>query len=96
MQLTARGGLFLSPLRRGFFVWETPGDLKKEKLAGRETFLEKGSPSPRPSLPKTFAARPAGMSALVFRAKGLNPLLLSPAVRDARFHYRISKSWPPA
>ncbi len=30
--------------------------MKKEKLAGRETFLEKGSPSPRPSLPKTFAA----------------------------------------
>ena len=29
--------------------------MKKEKLAGRETFLEKGSPSPRPSLPKTFA-----------------------------------------
>ena len=56
MQLKARGGLFLSPLRRGFFVWETPGDLKKEKLAERETFLEKGSPSPRPSLPKTFAA----------------------------------------
>ena len=32
-----------------------PGDLKREKLAERETFLEKGSPSPRPSLPKTFA-----------------------------------------
>ncbi|WP_303868176.1 hypothetical protein, partial [Desulfovibrio piger] len=100
LQLSARGGLFLSPLRRGFFCFgdgrQIPEDVKKEKFAGRKTFLEKGSPSPRPSLPKTFAARPAGMSALVFRAKGLNPLLLSPAVRDARFHYRISKSWPPA
>ena len=32
-----------------------PRDLKREKLAERETFLEKGSPSPRPFLPKTFA-----------------------------------------
>ncbi|WP_304045540.1 hypothetical protein, partial [Desulfovibrio piger] len=31
-----------------------PGDLEKEKLAGRETFLEKGSPSPRPLLSKNF------------------------------------------
>ena len=58
MQLSARGGLFLSPLRRGFFCFgdgrQAPGDLKKEKLAGRKTFLGKGSPSPRPSLPKTF------------------------------------------
>ena len=56
--LSARGS-FLSPLRRGFFCFgdgrQAPGDLKKEKLAGRKTFLEKGSPSPRPSLPKTFA-----------------------------------------
>ncbi|WP_304040088.1 hypothetical protein, partial [Desulfovibrio piger] len=54
-----RGGLFLSPLRRGFFCFgdgrQTPENLKEEKLAGRETFLEKDSPSPRPSLPKTFA-----------------------------------------
>ena len=74
MQLTARGGLFLSPLRRGFFCFgdgrQAPEDVKREKLAERETFLEKGSPSPRPSLPKTFAAGPAGMSALVFRATG--------------------------
>ena len=59
MQLTARGGLFLSPLRRGFFV--------------RETFLEKGSPSPRPSLPKTFVGGPAGMSALVSVQQGESP-----------------------
>ena len=48
----------MSPLRRGFFCFgdgrQTPGDLKREQLAGRKTFLEKGSPSPRPSLPKTF------------------------------------------
>ena len=30
-----------------------------EKLAGRETFLEKGSPSPCPTLPKTFVDGPA-------------------------------------
>ena len=36
---------------RGFFVLV-------EKLAGRENFLEKGSPSPCPSLPKTFAGEP--------------------------------------
>lgn len=34
---------------------------------------EKGSPSPRPSLPKTFAARPAGMSALVSVQQGESP-----------------------
>ncbi|MBR2610451.1 hypothetical protein, partial [Desulfovibrio sp.] len=72
--LSARGGLFLcsSPCwrtvgyerflalhvilivpgtSRGFFVLV-------EKLAGRETFLEKGSPSPCPTLPKTFAGGP--------------------------------------
>ena len=58
---SARGS-FLSPLRRGFFCFgdgrQAPADLKREKLAGREIFLEKGSPSPRPSLPKTFAAGP--------------------------------------
>ena len=36
---------------RGFFVLV-------EKLAGRENFLEKGSPSPYPSLPKTFVGEP--------------------------------------
>ena len=60
MQLTARGGLFLSPVHRGFFCFgdgrQTIEDVKREQLAGRETFLEKGSLSPRPSLPKTFAA----------------------------------------
>lgn len=67
----------MSPLRRGFFCfgdgWQAPEDLKREKLAGRETFLEKGSPSPRPSLPKTFAAGTARMSALVFRTTGESP-----------------------
>jgi len=33
----------LSPLRRGFFCFgdarQTPEDVKREKLAGRETFL---------------------------------------------------------
>ena len=59
MQLTARGGLFLSPLRRGFFCFgdgrQAPEDLKREKLAERETFLEKGSPSPPRAPP--FRAR---------------------------------------
>ncbi|WP_304020537.1 hypothetical protein, partial [Desulfovibrio piger] len=59
LQLTARGGLFLSPVHRGFFCFgdgrQTIEDVKREQLAGRETFLEKGSLSPRPSLPKTFA-----------------------------------------
>ena len=59
MQLTARGGLFLSPVHRGFFWFgdgrQTIEDVKREQLEGRETFLEKGSLSPRPSLPKTFA-----------------------------------------
>ena len=77
-----------------------PEDVKKEKFAGkfagRKTFLEKGSPSPRPSLPKTFAARPAGMSALVFRATGGIPSCLPQTARDVRFHHRISKSCPPA
>ena len=41
---------------------QTPADLKKETLAGRETFLEKGSPSPYPSLPKTFAGGPVQKS----------------------------------
>ena len=75
MQLTARGVFFYAfPLwgataryerflalhvilivpgtSRGFFVLV-------EKLAGRETFLEKGSPSPYPSLPKTFVGESA-------------------------------------
>ena len=43
--LSARGS-FLSPLRRGFFCFgdgrQTLEDLKREQLAGRETFLEKG------------------------------------------------------
>ncbi|MDY3880304.1 MAG: hypothetical protein SOZ39_04110, partial [Desulfovibrio piger] len=30
-----------------------------EKFAGRETFLEKGSPSPCPSFPKTFVGESA-------------------------------------
>ena len=93
-------GLLLSPLRRGFFCFgdgrQIPEDVKKEKFAGRKTFLEKGSPSPRPSLPKTFAARPAGMSALVFRATGGIPSCLPQTARDVRFHHRISKSCPPA
>ena len=59
---SARGS-FLSPLRRGFFCFgdgrQAPGDLKREQLAGRETFLEKGSPSPCPTLPKIFAGGPA-------------------------------------
>ncbi len=29
-----------------------PEDVKKEKFAGRKTFLEKGSPSPRPPFQK--------------------------------------------
>ena len=57
--LSARGSFFI-PAPPGIFCLgdarQTPGDLKKEKLTERETFLEKGSPSPRPSLPKTFAA----------------------------------------
>ena len=41
----------------------TPENLKQAKIlgensAGRETFLEKGSPSPCPTLPKTFAGGP--------------------------------------
>ena len=71
--LSARGSFFI-PAPSGIFLFgdgrQTPEDVKREKLAERETFLEKGSPSPRPSLPKTFAAGPAGMSALVFRATG--------------------------
>ena len=75
MLLKARGGLFLSPLRRGFFCFgdgrQTPEDLKKEKLTERETFLEKGSPSPRPSLPKTFAGGAAGMGEPVKKRRRL-------------------------
>ena len=52
---------------------QASGDLKREQLAGRETFLEKGSPSPRPSLPKTFVGGPAGMSALVSVQQGESP-----------------------
>ena len=32
---------------------------ERENVAGRETFLEKGPPSPCPTLPKTFAGGPA-------------------------------------
>ena len=75
MQLTARGGLLLSPLRRGFFCFgdgrQMPEDVKKEKFAGRKTFLEKGSPSPRPSLPKTFAGGAAGMGEPVKKRRRL-------------------------
>ena len=35
------------------------GENLGENVAGRETFLEKGSPSPCPTLPKTFAGGPA-------------------------------------
>ncbi|MGF0059879.1 hypothetical protein ACQRCW_10445, partial [Desulfovibrio sp. SGI.082] len=52
---------------------QTPGDVKKEQLAGRATFLEKGSPSPHPSLPKTFAGESAVMSALVSVQQGESP-----------------------
>ena len=38
-----------------------------EKFAGRESFLEKGSPSPYPSLPKTFA----GESAQGWKVRGV-------------------------
>lgn len=41
---------------------QTPADLKREMLAERETFSEKGSPSPYPSLPKTFAGGPVQKS----------------------------------
>ena len=34
------------------------GENLRENVAGRETFLEKGSPSPCPTLPKTFAGGP--------------------------------------
>lgn len=34
------------------------------------------------------------MLALVFRAKGVKSLLLSPGRRDVRFHYRISIRGP--
>ena len=58
---SARGSFFV-PAPPGIFLFgdgrQTPEDLKGEKLAGRETFLEKGPPSPHPSLPKTFAGRP--------------------------------------
>ena len=62
-----REGVFfyaLSPVeRRGAPLWIVPGTagdffVLVEKLAGRETFLEKGSPSPCPTLPKTFAGEP--------------------------------------
>ena len=85
----------MSPLRRGFFCFgngrQTLEDVKREQLARRGTFLEKGSPSPRSFLPKTFAAGPAGMSALVFRATGGIPFCFPQTARDARFYYRISK-----
>ena len=97
--LSARGSFFI-PAPPGIFLFGRrqagPGDVKREQLAGRATFLKKGSPSPRPSLPKTFAARPAGMSALVFRATGGIPSCLPQTARDVRFHHRISKSCPPA
>jgi len=48
-----------------------PEDVKKEKFAGRKTFLEKGSPSPRPSLPKTFAGGAAGMGEPVKKRRRL-------------------------
>ena len=45
--LSARGSFFV-PAPPGIFLFRGrqagPGDLKKEKLAGKETFLEKGSP----------------------------------------------------
>ena len=59
--LSARGSFFV-PAPPGIFLFRGrqagPGDLKRDQLAGRETFLEKGPPSPHPSLPKTFAGRP--------------------------------------
>jgi hypothetical protein len=53
-----REGVFFYPRSAGdllFWGRQASGDLKREQRAGRGTFLEKGSPSPRPSLPKTFA-----------------------------------------
>ena len=56
--LSARGSFFV-PAPPGIFCLgdarQTIEDVKREQLARRETFLEKGSPSPHPSLPKTFA-----------------------------------------
>ena len=56
---TARYERFLA-LHVILIVPGTAGDffVLVEKFAGRETFLEKGSPSPCPSLPKTFAGEP--------------------------------------
>ena len=62
--LSARGSFFVPAPPGIFLFWDgrqASGDLKREKLAGRETFLEKGSPSPRPALPKTFVGGSAGM-----------------------------------
>ena len=73
---SARGS-FLSPLRRGFFCFgdgrQTIEDVKREQLARRETFLEKGSLSPRPSLPKTFAAGLRGCRRLCSVQQGESP-----------------------
>ena len=67
---SARGAFFV-PAPPGIFCFgdgrQAPGDLKREKLAGRETFLEKGSPSPYPSLPKTFAGGPVQKSVTLGR-----------------------------
>ena len=62
---TARYERFLA-LHVILIVPGTAGDffVLVEKFAGRETFLEKGSPSPCPSLPKTFAGEPARMESL--------------------------------
>lgn len=68
MQLSARGGLFLCSSPCGA-PWCLALDRPRyqpgiflfwwKSLAGRRTFLEKGSPSPYPSLPKTFTGEPA-------------------------------------
>ena len=57
---TARYERFLA-LHVILIVPGTAGDffVLVEKFAGRETFLEKGSPSPCPTLPKTFVGESA-------------------------------------
>ena len=58
--VTARYERFLA-LHVILIVPGTAGDffVLVEKFAERETFLEKGSPSPCPTLPKTFTGGPA-------------------------------------
>ena len=84
-----REGVFFCPRSAGdllFWGRQASGDLKREQRAERETFLEKGSPSPRsPTFPKPFIQVPDG-------CRDMKILLALPVLRQGLFVFGGGRS----